>query len=229
MVAIDGPAGSGKSTVARALARRLGYRYLDTGAMYRAAAWKLDRSGIPPAEGVRLSEAISEMEIELRDEMAGLRVRVDGEDVTAEIRTPRVAMLASQYSALPAVRARLTQLQRRWKSLGGVVAEGRDTTTVVFPDAELKVFLDATPEERARRRLAEIEARGTRVDGPTVRQEIEARDRADAARPLAPLVRAPNALRIDTTGLPVEDVVERLAREAERLCSTGSANPRLRS
>jgi cytidylate kinase len=223
VIAIDGPAGSGKSTLARALARRLGYCYLDTGAMYRAAAWKLDRLGVPVEEGSRLRDAMRAIRIDLENEGDRLRVLVDGEDVTTEIRIPTVAMLASRYSALPAVRRGLTELQRSWRRLGGVVAEGRDTTTVVFPDADLKVYLDATPAERARRRLWELRTQGVEGDVATIRQEIEARDRADATRVLAPLARAPDALYIDTTGLPVEDVVERLVREVERrLCCTGS-------
>ena len=221
MIAIDGPAGSGKSSVAHALARRLGYRYLDTGAMYRAAAWRLDRLGIAVAEGARLRDAVESIEIDLTDDEDGLRVSVNGEEVTTEIRSQRLAMLASQYSALPSVRARLTRLQRAWKDLGGVVAEGRDTTTVVFPDADLKVYLDATPEERARRRLAQLEAQGTRVEAALVWEDLRQRDRADASRPVAPLVRASDALYIDTTRLTVEDVVNRLVGEVERLCCTG--------
>ena len=218
VIAIDGPAGSGKSTVARALAQRLGYHYLDTGAMYRAAASKLDRLGVPVEEGHRLRAAMRAIRIDLEGEAHPLRVLVDGEDVTTEIRTPRIAMLASRYSVLATVRDGLTELQRSWKRRGGVVAEGRDTTTVVFPDADFKVYLDATPGERARRCLGDLRAQGLEADAARIREEIEARDRADSTRALAPLARASDAIYIDTTGLPVEDVVERLVREAKRLC-----------
>jgi cytidylate kinase len=200
IVAIDGPAGSGKSTVARALARRLGFTYLDSGAMYRSVGLAvLERGG----EAADVARAI---ELELGD-----RIRLDGRDVTDAIRSPEVSEAASRVAADPEVREALVAKQRRLMSRGDWVAEGRDIGTVVAPDAEVKVFLTAGEEERARRRAGEL---GADVD--TVLAEQALRDERDRSREHSPLAPAPGAVELDTTGLSVDEVVERVAELAQR-------------
>jgi CMP/dCMP kinase len=200
IVAIDGPAGSGKSTVARALARRLGFTYLDSGAMYRSVGLAvLERGG----EAADVARAI---ELELGD-----RIRLDGRDVTDAIRSPEVSEAASRVAADPEVREALVAKQRRLMSRGDWVAEGRDIGTVVAPDAEVKVFLTAGEEERARRRAGEL---GADVD--TVLAEQAIRDERDRSREHSPLGPAPGAVELDTTGLTVDEVVERVAELAQR-------------
>lgn len=186
IVAIDGPAGAGKSTVARAAARALGFQYLDTGAMYRAAGLADD----PVAADIRLADG---------------RVLLDGRDVTAEIRTPEASERASVVAARPEVRAAMVAKQRAIMATGDWVAEGRDIGTVVAPDAELKVFLTADPRERARRRAAELG-----LDVEHVLREQALRDERDRTRAASPLVPAPDAIELDTTGLTIEEVVDRI-------------------
>jgi CMP/dCMP kinase len=200
VIAIDGPAGAGKSTVARAAAERLGFTYLDSGAMYRAVAL---RGGDPVA-------VAREARLEL-----GERVTLDGEDVTEQIREPWVSEAASRVASDPAVREALVQQQRRILTEGDWVAEGRDIGTVVAPDAEVKVFLTADPAERARRRAAEL---GT--DEQVVLRELVLRDERDRTREVSPLVAAPDAVPVDTTGLSLDEVVDQivtLAVEAQEL------------
>jgi len=196
VVAIDGPAGAGKSTVARESARALGFTYLDSGAMYRAVGLMTNRHGGPAAERA------AELEIELGD-----RVLANGEDVTDAIRTPEVSEAASQVATDPAVREALVRKQRELLAGGDWVAEGRDIGTVVAPDAEVKVFLTASPEERARRRAEEL---GTDVD--TVLRDQALRDAQDRDREHSPLKLAPGAVELDTSGLSVEEVVRRVVQ-----------------
>jgi CMP/dCMP kinase len=212
VIAIDGPAGAGKGTVARRLAARLGYRLLDTGAMYRALAWSVARAGLAPEDTPALRKHVERVHIDLE----GDRVLVDDRDVTDEIRSPEIAALTSRLSMLAIVRDKLTPMQRRMASTGGVVLEGRDTGTVVAPDAEVKFYLDASLEERARRRQLELRARGVEVDTETARRDIAARDTQDSGRALAPLRKAADAIEVDTTGLSVEQVVAVLAETVER-------------
>ena len=195
VVAIDGPAGAGKSTVARALARELGFTYLDSGAMYRAVGLMTLRNGGPA------SEQAERLELELGD-----RVIANGEDVTDAIRAPEVSEAASKVATNPKVRAAMVAKQRELLSQGDWVAEGRDIGTVVAPEAELKVFLTASPEERARRRAEEL---GTDVE--TVLRDQALRDAHDSEREHSPLELAPGALELDTSGLGVDEVVERIA------------------
>jgi CMP/dCMP kinase len=200
VIAIDGPAGAGKSTVARAVAVTLGFTYLDSGAMYRCVALAALRRGLEPAAvapTVRLD--------------LGERVRLDGEDVTAEIRTPDVSEAASRAASDPAVRVAMVAEQRRLMSTGDWVAEGRDIGTVVVPDAGVKVFLTADPAERARRRAAEIGA-----DPATVLAEQTIRDQRDQTREHSPLASAPGAVTLDTTGLSLDQVVDRIVALARR-------------
>ena len=203
VIAIDGPAGSGKSTVARALAAHLGLRYLDTGAMYRAVAFAVLRSGGDPEDAAATAATARRVDLDI-----GLdAVIVDGVDATVEIRGPEVSRAVSVVAANPEVRKELVSRQREWANRhGGGVLEGRDIGTVVFPDAELKVYLTADPEERARRRAKEV----TDLDYETVAADIARRDAADTSRATDPLVEAADATVVDTTGLDIGQVVEHI-------------------
>jgi cytidylate kinase len=219
VITIDGPAGAGKSSAARELARRLGFRLIDTGAMYRAIAWVVSEAGLAPVEGPDLHALLDRTAVTL----VGERVLVNGRDVTGEIRTPAVGELTSVLSALKSVRDKLTPAQRAMAEAGGVVLEGRDTGSVVCPDAEVKFYLDALPEARARRRRQELEARGIRVDLAAVRDEVARRDRQDMGRSLAPAVKPEGAVAVDSTDLDHEEVVQRLLEAVERArCCTPS-------
>ena len=219
VVTIDGPAGAGKSRAARELARQLGFRLIDTGAMYRALAWAVHEAGLPAAEGPALSSLLERTTVELT---SGERVLVNGRDVTGEIRTPEIGELTSALAAFKAVRDKLTPLQRALAAAGGVVLEGRDTGSVVCPDAEVKFYLDADPDARARRRQLELSERGVRLDIETVREEVARRDRQDMGRSLAPTVKPAGAVVVDSTDLRPDEVVERLreAVERARCCTT---------
>lgn len=215
VVAIDGPSGAGKSTAGRALARRLGYTFLDTGAMYRAVALLAVRREVPFDDERRLAELARAARIEFGE---GGSVRLDGEDVTSAIRTRDVSAAASRVSVHPQVRREMAGRQREMGRQGGVVLDGRDIGTAVFPDAEVKFYVDADPRRRAVRRHRELEAAGTAADVDAIEQEIRARDRADSTRSDSPLTRAEDAVVLDTTLLEPDAVVERMAEVvAERL------------
>ncbi|TMA95138.1 MAG: (d)CMP kinase [Deltaproteobacteria bacterium] len=206
IIAIDGPSGAGKSTLAKRLARELGFIYLDTGAMYRALALKVLRQGVDLADDARLARLVESIEIDLQENNGTLEVLLDGINVANEIRTPEVSQLASKVSALKIVRARMLDLQRGMGKRGSVVAEGRDIGTVVFPNAEVKIFLDASAEERARRRCAELRAAGRPADLSETLREMEERDKRDSERDLAPLRMADDALRIDSSNASADSV-----------------------
>ncbi len=219
IVAIDGPAGAGKSTASRRLAERLGFAMVDTGAIYRAVALAATRRGIALDDDARLAELLPAVEIRFAAPAspgAGQRVLLGDEDVSAEIRTPPMSLGASKVSGRPVVRAGLLELQRRLALAPenvGAVLEGRDIGTVVFPDAEVKFFLTASPEERARRRHAELAAKGDPQTYEQVLAEQLRRDRDDSERAVAPLRPAADAVVIDSSGVPLDAVVEGLARE----------------
>jgi len=210
VVAVDGPAGAGKSTASRALAGRLGYAYLDTGAMYRAVGVIAHRRGVALDDDEALARLVGSLRFEPRN---GGGLAVDGTDVSAEIRRAEAGELASRVSTRPVVRERLVALQRALGAEGGVVMEGRDIGTVVFPNAEVKLYLTADPAERARRRAVELRGRGESVDEAALAREIAARDERDSARSHSPLRPAADALRLDTTGLTLEQVVARMEQE----------------
>jgi cytidylate kinase len=211
-ITIDGPGGAGKSTVAKMLARAIRYGYLDTGAMYRAVAYAYSRQ--KPGD---LDAFLAGLSLKFSFDTT-TAVSLDGEDISERIRTPDVALLASTLSQDPRVRAYLTQMQRQIGKDGGIVAEGRDTGSVVFPDADVKFYLDADITERARRRHVELAAVNPGEDVGKVREEMERRDRADSERDIAPLVRPRDAAYVDTTGKTIDDVVDALeARVREAL------------
>jgi cytidylate kinase len=214
VVAIDGPAGAGKSTVARRVAERLGYAFLDTGAMYRAATWRAITAGINLDDPVAAAESTRAMRLELNDREGGLQVLVDGQDVSEAIRSPEVTRVTYKLDENPEVRAHLVTLQRAFAAKRPTVAEGRDMGTVVFPSAKCKIFLDASIEERTRRRAAELQAKGIEVDMDLLCEEIRVRDEKARTRAAAPLRRAGDAILVDTTDLTIDEVVEKIVRLA---------------
>ncbi|MBV8208241.1 MAG: (d)CMP kinase [Acidobacteria bacterium] len=211
VIAIDGPAGAGKSTIAGRLAERLGFLNIETGAMYRALSLKAIESGTAVDDGPALAELARRSRIELIPTPEGNRVLLDGADVSARIRQPDITDSASRVSVHPEVREWMVAQQRELGAQGGVIMEGRDIGTVVFPDAELKVFLDASPNVRTERRLAQHQQKtGRPAERDTVAAELHERDRRDRTRVNSPLVAAEDAMIIDSTGLSVDEVVERI-------------------
>lgn len=219
-IAIDGPAGAGKSTVSRRLARALGLRYVDTGAMYRVVGVLADEAGIDLGDAPALAALCDTLSLEFAEQADGVHVLANGRDLTRAIRTAAAGQLASKVSTQPVVRERLVALQRRLGAGGGVVMEGRDIGTVVLPDATVKIFLVASAAERARRRWAELQARGEAADLGQIQREIEERDVRDSTRAHSPLVPAADALLIDTTSEGIEAVVARV-----RNLVAGQGNP----
>jgi cytidylate kinase len=207
IIAIDGPSGAGKGTIARALAARLGYRHIDTGAMYRAVAWKAMQAGLD----LRDEAAVASLSDRAVFDLEGGRIAIDGQDVSQAIRTPTIDASATAVARHPAVRRVLVASQRAMGRDGGVVMEGRDIGTVVFPDADVKIYLDASPEERARRRASDPAHTGSATSGlAEVATALAERDKSDSTRAISPLAMADDAIHIETTGLPIETVVERV-------------------
>jgi cytidylate kinase len=219
IVTIDGPAGVGKSTVSKGLARRLGFTYLDTGAMYRGVAYACQKAGVDPADEEAVSALINDLTIKLQPpENADDEVRVfaNGTEISDFLRTPEIGMQASTVSALPVVRDKLTKLQQLMGKKGEIVAEGRDTGTVVFPQAAWKFYLDARPEVRARRRAAQLKEQGVPADETAILAQIIKRDQDDRQRTIAPLKAASDAIVIDSTDTTAEDVIEQMIAHIEK-------------
>lgn len=215
VIAIDGPSGVGKGTVARAVARRLGYRHVDTGAMYRAVGWEALRRGFALDDAVAVTDVARHAEFTFD----GDRISINGHDVTAAIRTPEMDRAATAVARQAPVRAQLVARQRAMGADGGIVMEGRDIGTVVFPGADVKVFLDASPEERARRRANDPAHAGHGAALASVAVELQARDQSDRTRAASPLVMAADAVRIDTTNVPADEVVRQVCALVELVAS----------
>ena len=208
IIAIDGPSGAGKGTVARAVARALDYRHIDTGAMYRAVAWKALHHDVPFDEESSVAALAEQASLDLASD----RTVIDGHDVTRAIRTPEIDKAAARVARLPKVREALVARQRALGAEGGVVMEGRDIGSVVFPDADLKVYLDASAEERARRRANDPAHSALQGTLAGVQSDLQARDKSDSERPVAPLTLATDAIYIDTTDMPIDNVVAMVMR-----------------
>lgn len=209
VVAIDGPAGAGKSTVAQLAAKELGYTYIDTGAMYRAVAWKVLQQGGEVTDE-KILAVIPDIDVDLSYENGKTTVRVDGQDVTGEIRTPEVSHIVSQVAALGPVREKMVDLQRKMAERGGVLMDGRDIATNVLPGADVKIYLTASIAERANRRYKELREKGLAVNLADIEYDIAARDKADMEREISPLVQAEDATLLDTTGMTIPEVVARI-------------------
>ena len=209
VVAIDGPAGAGKSTVAKLAAKELGYTYIDTGAMYRAVAWKTLQQKADVTDALILDVA-RDIDVRLAYANGVTQVFVDGQDITGEIRTPEVSHIVSQVAALGPVREKMVDLQRRMATEGGVLMDGRDIATHVLPNADVKIFLTASIEERAQRRWKEMKEKGYDMSLEELQKDIAARDKADSEREISPLVQADDATLLDTTGLSIDGVVARI-------------------
>ncbi len=225
IVAIDGPAGAGKSTTARLAAERLGFLYLDTGAMYRAITWKAIDTGVDLDDEEALGRVADATSLELEPPERGGRILVDGTDVTESIRAPEISRSVSLVARVPAVRRAMVRLQREVAGEGSLVVEGRDIGTVVFPEAEVKIYLEATLEERARRRRLEMAGRGIDQSLEDLVGEIRRRDELDSGREDSPLRRAPDAIPLDTTGMTIEDQVEAVVRRVEAERASGPGQP----
>jgi len=210
IIAIDGPSGAGKSTVSQRVAKKLGYLYLDTGAMYRACALNAVQLGMDLDDLSSAEKLAKNLEIELMKKNDQLKVLLNRKDVSKEIRTPEMGMKASKISRHLPVREKLWELQRKMAEKGGIVAEGRDMATVVFPDADFKFYLTASPEVRAKRRYQELLEKGHKVDFEEILREVLNRDEQDSKRELAPLKKAEEAIEIDTSGLDIDQVVEKI-------------------
>jgi CMP/dCMP kinase len=223
VLTIDGPSGSGKGTVSRAVARALGWGLLDSGALYRLVALAGRRAGVPLDQGAALARVAQQLDIRFgSNTQGGEIVWLAGEDVTREVRTESAGNDASKVAALPAVRAALLERQRRFAAPPGLVADGRDMGTVVFPDAGLKIFLDASPDERAARRHKQLKEKGVAATLAALSLEIAERDRRDSTRAIAPLVASADAVLLDTTGVSIESVVEQVLALARSELVPGS-------
>ena len=211
-IAIDGPSGAGKSTAAKGLAKRLGYVYIDTGAMYRAVAFEAQEKGKNFEDEEALYRWVSSLRITFSEKEEGTHIYCNGDDVTQKIRSPEMSLLASEISKRRGVREALVEMQRQMGEGGGVVLEGRDTGTVVFPNADVKFYLDARPEERARRRYEELLKKGVKVQFDETLEEVIRRDENDMNRTLSPLRKAENAFLIDSTRRSAGEVIEEMVR-----------------
>jgi cytidylate kinase len=211
-IAIDGPSGAGKSTVASSLGRRLGYLYIDTGAMYRSVALRVKKKGIIPEDELAVGQLASSVHITFATEGEQTHIFCNGEDITEDIRTPEISRLASFISRQKGVREALVRMQREMGREGGVILEGRDIGTVVFPDADVKFYLDAESGERVRRRYDEMVGKGIKVDFKEMQEELLQRDHNDMHRSHSPLKKADDALFVDTTHRSVEEIVDEMAR-----------------
>jgi cytidylate kinase len=225
VIAIDGPSGAGKSTIAKLLADRLGYLQIDTGAMYRAVAYLLHHNGIAPENLAAVEQFCRSVDVRLDHGNGTLRVYANGQDVTSLIRTPEMSLLTSRISALKPVREAMQQAQRRMGACGGVVLEGRDIGTVVFPDADVKFFLSASAEERGRRRYLELVAKGEQVTLEDTVREVVRRDEQDSQRDLAPLRMADDAISVDSSDRSIDEVLDSMLTVCRTTLTNGNVKP----
>lgn len=216
VIAIDGPAGAGKSTIAKMAAQKLGYIYIDTGAMYRAVAWRVLQEYTPPVSTEQIISVLDDIDIKLSyDENKNMRVETNGTDVSAAIRTPEVTALVSQVAAVSEVRTKMVELQRAMAKCGKVLMDGRDIGTCVLPNADLKIFLTASVEERANRRARQMKEKGYDINVEEIKKDIIARDDADMNREISPLKKADDALLLDTTEMTIEEVLAAIVKMAQ--------------